>query len=137
MTVRLNPYLSFRNSAREAMTFYHSVFGGDLQLMTFGEQGMDDPAEADKIMHGQLTAPDNMTLMGADTPNSMELADASNISVSLSGDDEPALQGYWNKLIIGGTPITPLAQAPWGDKFGMLRDRFGITWLVNIAGPAA
>jgi uncharacterized glyoxalase superfamily protein PhnB len=85
----LNPYLSFRDTARDAMTFYQAVFGGDLALSTFGEfHASEDPAEADKIMHGMLTSEKGLVLMGADTPNSMDYSPGNNISVSLSGDDE-------------------------------------------------
>jgi PhnB protein len=72
--------------------------------------------------------------MAADTPNSMELATQSNISVSVSGQDLAELQGYWDRLAEGGTVLQPFAQAPWGATFGMLTDRFGVSWLVN-AGP--
>lgn len=134
MTVRLNPYINFRSSAREALTFYQSIFGGELTLSTFAEGGMPhDPAEAGKIMHGQLMAND-MTLMISDAPAGMPIADGSNISVSLSGDDETALRGYWNGLVAGGKPVMPLEKAPWGDTFGMLVDKFGVSWMVNIAG---
>ena len=134
MTVRLNPYINFRSSAREALTFYQSIFGGDLTLSTYAEGGMPhDPAEAGKIMHGQLMAND-MTLMISDAPAGMPVADGSNISVSLSGDDEAALRGYWNGLVAGGKPVMPLEKAPWGDTFGMLVDKFGVSWMVNIAG---
>jgi PhnB protein len=57
-------------------------------------------------------------------------------SVSLSGDDEAELTGYWQKLTDGATVSQPLEKAPWGDSFGMLTDKFGITWLVNITAPA-
>ena len=73
MTTRLNPYLSFRDNAREAMDYYHSVFGGELTRSTFGEfQASDDPAEQDKIMHSQLLTDNGLTLMAADTPNGMD-----------------------------------------------------------------
>lgn len=135
MVTRLNPYLSFRDNARQAMEFYTSVFGGELTMSTFGEYQMaEDPAEQDKIMHAQLEAPNGLFLMGADTPNSMEYTPGGNISVSLSGEDEAELTGYWEKLSDGGTVLEPLAQAPWGDSFGMCVDKFGVMWLVNIAG---
>lgn len=135
MSVVLNPYLSFRDTARDALTFYHEVFGGELTLSTFGEMhASDDPAEAEKIMHGRLDGASGLTLMGADTPNVMPLADDSAVAVSLSGDDESLLRGIWEKLSAGGTDVLPLEQAPWGDYFGMCRDRFGVRWLVNIAG---
>ncbi|WP_411698921.1 VOC family protein [Conyzicola sp.] len=137
MPTRLNPYLSFRDNAREAMEFYTSVFGGELTVSTFGEFGMDqDPDEKDKIMHAQLESPNGLVLMGADTPNSMDYTVGTSISVSLSGDDDDELHGYWDKLIEGGEVYQPLEKAPWGDSFGMCADRFGVNWMVNIAGTS-
>lgn len=135
MTSRLNPYLGFRDEAKQAMEFYHSVFGGDLTSSTFGEMhASEDPAEADKIMHSQLETPSGYTLMAADTPNSMGFSETSNHSVSLSGDSaaQEELTGYFEALSAGGTITLPLDQAPWGDYFGMVVDRFGVQWLVNI-----
>ena len=135
MTTRLNPYLSFRDDAREAMTFYQSVFGGDLTMATFAEyHASDDPAEQDKIMHSQLVTANGLALMGADTPNSMDLTPGTNFAVSLSGEDEGELRGYWEKLSAGGAVAMPLEKAPWGDTFGMCADKFGVSWMVNIAG---
>ena len=138
MTVRLNPYLNFRDTARQAMEFYHSIFGGDLQLSTFAEMhASEDPAEGEKIMHGMLVAPNGLVVMGADTPNAMEYTPATGFAVSLSGDDEADLRRYWDGLSDGGAIVMPLEQAPWGDTFGMCVDRFGISWMVNITGPQA
>ncbi|MFZ1490112.1 MAG: VOC family protein [Ilumatobacteraceae bacterium] len=132
---RLNPYLSFRDSAREAMDFYHSVFGGELTRATYADyHASEDPTEQDKVMHSQLVSPNGLTLMAADTPNSMELTPGDNWAVSLSGEDEAELRGYWDKLSAGSEMIMPLEQAPWGDTFGMCKDRFGVSWMVNIAG---
>jgi PhnB protein len=137
MASKLNPYISFRDNAREAMEFYHSVFGGELTQSTFGEvPGMADEAEKDLIMHAQLEAPNGMTLMVADTPSSMEWSPGGNITVSLSGDDDAELRGYWEKLSGSGKVTVPLEQAPWGDSFGMCSDRFGVGWMVNIAGAS-
>ncbi|MGO2541234.1 MAG: VOC family protein [Specibacter sp.] len=133
MATRLNPYLNFRDNARDAMEFYHGVFGGTLELSTFGDfQASQDPVEKDLIMHGMLTGDNDVVLMGADLPASMALTD--NSSVSLSGDEEAVLRGWWDKLADGATVAEPLAKAPWGDTFGMLTDKFGVPWLVNIAG---
>lgn len=133
MTARLNPYIGFRTQARDALTFYHGVFGGDLQIMTFGENGAaQDPADANLVMHGQINIPNGMTIMASDTPKTMDLADASNITVSLSGDEEALLTGYWNGLAQDATIIEPLVKAPWGDTFGMLVDKFGTRWMINI-----
>jgi PhnB protein len=134
MPTTLNPYLGFRDNAREAMTFYQSVFGGELTVSTFADfQASEDPAEADKVMHSMLTTTQGMVLMGADTPNSMEHTPGSAISISLSGDDEVELRGYYEKLCAdGGTVTVPMEAAPWGDIFGMCTDRFGVAWLVNV-----
>src|SRR6476660_6926648 len=135
MTIRLNPYLSFRNTARAAMEFYHSIFGGELTTSTFAEfHASEDPAEQDKIMHSMLEGENGLVLMASDTPNSMEYSLGNHMSVSLSGDDDAALRGYWDKLTADGTVTMPLDEAPWGDSFGMCVDKFGIAWLVNIAG---
>jgi PhnB protein len=137
MSVRLNPYLSFRDNAREAMQFYHSVFGGELAISTFAEfHASEDPAEQDKVMHGMLTTDTGMVLMASDTPNQMEYKPGNNFSISLSGEqaDEKELRSYWEKLSADGTVTMPLGPAPWGDTFGMCADKFGVNWLVNIAG---
>ncbi len=137
MTARLNPYLSFRGNAREAMEFYQSVFGGQLDVSTFAEAGgMGVPdAEQGQVMHAMLDVPDVLTLMGADTPSHMDYHEPAGISVSLSGDDDATLRGWWDGLSADGRVTMPLEMAPWGDSFGMLTDKFGIDWMVNIAGP--
>jgi PhnB protein len=135
MATRLNPYLSFRDNASDAMDFYHSVFGGELTKSTFGDfQASEDPAEKDKIMHSQLLTDSGYALMGADTPTSMAFNPGDTYAVSLSGDDEDELRGYWDGLSDGADVTMPLEKAPWGDSFGMLTDRFGVRWMVNIAG---
>ncbi|MHC2997734.1 VOC family protein [Microbacterium sp. HJ5] len=133
----LNPYLSFKNQARDAMAFYQDVFGGDLDISTFGEyEGMvQDPSENDLVMHSQLTSPDGFVLMAADTPSGMEYRAPAGMSVSVSGDDEAALQGYWDKLSESGTVVMPYDTPPWGGKFGMLTDRFGIDWMIALDAP--
>jgi PhnB protein len=129
----LNPYLNFKDNTREAMEFYQKVFGGKLDMMTFKDyQASQDPSEDDKIMHSQLEA-NGMVFMAADTPNHMEYQPGSNFSMSLSGDNEAQLHDYFDKLADGGTVLQPLEKAAWGDTFGMLVDRFGVRWLVNVA----
>ncbi len=138
MTVRLNPYINFDGQAREALEFYRSVFGGELTLSTYGESGMtQDAAQQDKIMHGQLDAGPALLLMVSDAPPGMPLDAGSQISISLSGDDEATLRRYWDGLVEGGSVTMPLERAPWGDSFGMCADRYGIAWMVNIAGVPA
>jgi PhnB protein len=133
----LNPYISFgNNAARQAMEFYKDVFGGTLTMNTFGEYGDPNAPGADGIMHGQLETDKGFTLMGADTPPGMEARNpGDNITISLSGDDEQELRGYWDKLSQGGTVTLPLEKQMWGDLFGQCTDQFGIAWMVNISQP--
>ena len=135
MPTILNPYLNFRGEARDAMEFYRSVFGGELTVGTFAEFGMPvQPEEQDQVMHAQLTTPNGLTLMGSDTPSHLEITPGTNFSVSLSGEDEAELRGYWDRLSADADVSQPLEAAPWGGAFGMLRDRFGVQWLVNVNG---
>ncbi|MEJ2869939.1 VOC family protein [Actinomycetospora sp. OC33-EN08] len=134
MGTHLNPYLHFDDSARDAMEFYRDVFGGTLNVMTFGDMGSDGP-EATKVMHGQLETPSGFVLMGSDTPPGMDPPHGASVSISLSGDQGDELRGYFDKLADGGTVDVALEKQMWGDEFGQCRDRFGITWLVNIAQP--
>jgi PhnB protein len=136
VTSRLNPYLSFSDSARQAMDFYRGVFGGELTLSTFAEGAGTEGPDADKIMHAQLETPAGYTLMASDTPAGMTPSVGSNISMSISGDDGDDLRGYFSKLSEGGAVTMQLEKQMWGDEFGMCVDQFGITWMVNISQPA-
>jgi PhnB protein len=135
MSTVINPYINLRGNAREAVEFYPSVFGGDLLINTFGDFGITDwPDQLDKVMHSKLTTPSGMILMVSDVPETMELTFGDNVSVSLGGEDVDDLPSWYEQLSEGGTISVPLSQAPWGDSFGEFKDRFGVRWLVNIAG---
>jgi PhnB protein len=137
MPSRLNPYLTFQGNAREAMEFYRDVLGGELTISTFAEGGMaDDPANADNVMHAQLETDSGFTLMGSDAPSGVPAQPMSGVQISLSGDaqSDAELSGYFERLGAAGTVIEPLVEAPWGDKFGMVTDPYGILWMVNITG---
>lgn len=137
MSIHLNPYLNFRGNTREAMEFYHSVLGGQLDLTRYDSIPgmMGGPGEAAKIMHAQLETPDGLMLMAADLPD--EMADAPDAavggsSVCISGDDE-RIREIWDGLSEGGEVLLPFEQAPWGDTFGHLRDRFGVPWMLSLS----
>jgi PhnB protein len=133
MAVALSPYLNFKDKTREAMEFYETVFGGELTLNTFKDlHASQDPSEDELIMHAQLKGDNGIVFMAADTPSRREYQPGAGFSLSLSGDDEAALRGYFDKLSAGGTVTMPLEKAAWGDTFGMCRDKYGVSWLVNI-----
>jgi PhnB protein len=132
MSARLNPYLNWRGEAADAMAFYQSVLGGELASNTFAEfGGMGVPeAEQGQVMHAQLSVSDSITLMGSDVPSTHDVQ-ISNGTVSLSGDDVDQIRGWFEGLAAGGTVDLPFEKAPWGDHFGQVTDRFGITWMFN------
>ena len=137
MASRLNPYLSFPGTTREAMEFYQSVFGGTLDVNTFGEYGEQAPDIAGQVMHARLETDRGFTLMASDPPPGMDVHTGNAIAVSLSGDDADDLRGYWEKLSAGGTVQMPLEKQMWGDTFGMCTDKFGLPWMVNITESTA
>jgi len=137
MAVVLNPYLHFDGNAEEALHFYEGVFGGEGTISRYGENPMPELKEEHKdlVMHGDLQV-NGMRLMLSDSgPMGVPVA-GSNFAIALSGsaEDEATMTGYFEKLSEGGAVTVPLAKAGWGDTFGMLTDKFGIEWFVNIAG---
>jgi PhnB protein len=133
MNVALSPYLNFKGNAREAMEFYKSVLGGELTIQTYGESGQsksDD--EKDLVMHALLKN-DELSFMASDGNKEHPVHVGDNIHMSLSGTDEESLTKYFNGLAEGGEVQFPLAKQFWGDTFGMLTDKFGVHWMVNIA----
>lgn len=141
MSVGVTPYIHFiKGEARAAMTFYQHAFGGELSIMTFGEAGQagDNPELADQVMHSSLHFGPGRHILASDTPPEMGTYNEDgrvDIAVSSSGD-EPAdadfLVDAWEKLAADAEIRQPLVAAPWGDRFGMLKDQFGIVWMFNI-----
>lgn len=128
--MQLNPYVTFTGNCAEAMTFYQSIFGGELEMASFRDFGMD----ADGIMHSSLAAPGGINLFASDHAEGMwDLKIGNNIQVSISGDEEATLTDYWNGLAEGGQQVVALETQPWGALYGQVIDKFGIAWHVNIA----
>ncbi|RJS45668.1 VOC family protein [Nocardioides cavernaquae] len=135
MASRLNPYINFKDNAAEAMEFYQFVLGGELAVNKFGDMGDTGPA-AELTMHAMLETPLGFTLMASDShPDMGPFTAPAGFSVSLSGDDEEELTRYFNDLAADGTVGMPLGLQPWGDVFGHVIDKFGVSWMVNITGP--
>ncbi|RPF19764.1 VOC family protein [Myceligenerans xiligouense] len=137
----LNPYLSFRTEARAALEFYRSVLGGDLNINAYGDMPMPgmETMDGNLVMHGQLDAPGGLTLMAADAPQGGAPYEAptSGVTVALTGSsaDHGYIAAAFDKLSDGASDVLPFELAPWGDYYGQLRDRFGISWMFNASTP--
>ena len=129
MQATLNPYINFGGKSRDAMEFYKSVFGGELTISTFGDLHVPN-APTDGVMHAQLTVDSVSLLMASD---GMDAAPISGVSLSLSGKNGDELREYFVKLSDGGQVTKELSKESWGDEFGMVQDKFGINWMVNIS----
>ena len=131
---QINPYINFKDSARAALEFYQSALGGELTISEFSDfpdMGVD-ASESHLIMHGQLATDDGLTLMAADTPSHMPYAPQSGFAVSLSGDDAERLQAAWDALTADGTVTMPYDVPPWGGRFSMFTDKFGVDWMIAL-----
>lgn len=128
----LVPYLFFPGTAVEALAFYRDVFGGELELHTFGEFGRAD-GPSDAIAHGILSGP--VELFGADAGADEDAVHLTGVAFSLLGTADPETMTSWfGRLAEGGRVIDPLQERPWGDHDGQVTDRFGVRWLIGYQG---
>ena len=137
--MRLNPYLTFNGNAREAMEFYRDVLGGELTINTFGEYGAPEGTNPDGVMHAFLETSDGFVLMASDRMPGGSAVSGDNIMISISGYNDQAdkMRGFFQALSEGGEVVTPLEKQMWGDEYGQLNDKFGITWMVDFGEPQA
>lgn len=148
MTVQTTTHLNFRGDARAALEHYQSVFGGHAVINTYADFGM--PAEvpgADRVVFGVVAADNGFRVMGYDIPgetggsivgctttrreNNTTITDQA-LFVSLNADTLDEAQGYWDRLATGAHVVEPLAASAWSAGFGMLTDKFGVTWSVGV-----
>ena len=131
--VTLTPYLSFQDSkTKEAMEFYRGIFGGELRMQTFGDTPMDFPEEKQHlIMHAALQG-GAVDLFASDGPKDEDYVAGTNVNLSINGSAEAELRKYFDALGDGGNVDMPLEKQFWGDFFGMVTDKYGIHWMVNI-----
>lgn len=136
MANKANPYISFNGNARQAMEYYRSVFGGELKISTFKEFNLSrTPADDNKVMHSVLEISPEFTIMGADIASHMQFDNGQRVTIALSGENETELGSYFQKLSSGGSVIEKWDQAPWGDYFGLLTDKFGVVWMLDVPNP--
>lgn len=139
MTVNVTPHLNFRGNAREALEHYRSVFGGDLMVATYADMGnVQDPAEADQVVFGQVSSEHGFRIMAYDVPASRAWSRGEDpFFVSVRGADSAEITAYWEKLAVGATVLQPLAPAAWAPLYGMLTDQFGVTWVMDVVADYA
>ncbi|MEU2252338.1 VOC family protein [Nocardia xishanensis] len=137
MSVHAVTHLNFRGDARAALTFYQSVFGGDTALVTYQDAGaVHDPSAANQIMWGQVNAGNGFRVMAYDVPAHLPFHRGENsFFVSVRGEAADEIARYWEKLTEDATIVQPLGPAQWAPLYGMLRDRFGVTWVLDVATP--
>lgn len=134
MSVTTTPHINFRGQAREALEFYRSVFGGDISIATYSDiHAVEDPAQADHVAFGRLDAPSGFTLMAYDVQPSKDYDPGTNsFYITLQGTDGDEIQPLWNSLATEAQAVlAPLASAPFAALYGMLTDRYGVTWIVG------
>ena len=139
MTLAVVPHLNFRGQAREALGFYRSVFGGTLTVVTYADaHSVQELSEADQVMWGQVAAEDGFRVMAFDVQSSRPWSPGENaFFVSVTSDAEKEIVARWKSLLVGGTVLHPLGPAAWASLYGMLKDCFGITWILAVNGASA
>jgi PhnB protein len=151
MSVNAVTHLNFRGNARQALEFYQAVFGGNLVIATYADFGAPkDTPNADKVVWGQVAAENGFRVMAYDVPLADQSPQPGKIStyrengmtitqdpffISLRGESVNEVSELWEKLSERATIIEPIAQSPWAPLFGMLTDRFGVTWVVDVVSP--
>ncbi|WP_016908703.1 VOC family protein [Streptomyces xiaopingdaonensis] len=135
MSLKSVAHLNFRGDARAALEFYHSVFGGEIAVVTYGDAGTaSDATEAKHVIWGQVVADDGFHVMAYDVPAGTPWNRGENaFFLSLRGETEEEITGCWEKLSAGATVAHPLAPSQWAPLYGMLTDRFGVVWVVDVA----
>jgi len=134
MAITLTPYLNFAGNGREALTYYHGIFGGELQMVGFNEYGMPEMPD-DGLMHGELTV-DGFSIMGSDARQGAEQAwGDTRVYSSFFGDDLDTMTGWFDALAADGSVGMPLEKQVWGDVYGTVTDKFGIEWTFNVSEP--
>jgi PhnB protein len=131
------PYLLLLGNCKQAFEFYENAFGGKLDMMTYGqspEASKMPAAMHNQVIHARLSAGGSV-IMGSDCPPD-RYSKPQGFSVSVSTKDPADTERVFNALVQGGQVHMPLQQTFWSAKFGMLQDKFGISWMVNCAQAA-
>ncbi|MGO1509940.1 MAG: VOC family protein [Actinomycetaceae bacterium] len=136
MLSNIATYLAFQGSTREAFEHYRDLFGGELEIVTYGDMpmpGMEMPAEA--VAHATLTHPGGV-IAGSDAVDDQEypIRDTAYSFLLTFDSVEEAQRVGTAMLEAGGSVQMPFEAAPWGDHYGQMFDRFGVMWAFNVPG---
>jgi PhnB protein len=139
MTVKTVTHLNFRGDARAALTFYQAVFGGERTVVTYKDFGKNlDASDADQVIWGQVVSESGFRVMAFDVPSHQSWNPGEiPFYVSVRGDTADEISGYWDRLSAGGTIVQPIGPAPWSPLYGMVKDRFGVTWILDVESATA
>jgi PhnB protein len=135
MAIRTVTHLNFSGNARAALSFYRDVFDGQQTQVTYAQAGRADEAvDPDHIIWGQVADEDGVALMAYDVQAGVDWHPGERaFYVSVRGDDENKIRGIWDRLADGAVVLHAPAPSQWSPLYGMLRDRFGVTWIVDVA----
>ena len=133
--MKINPYLTFDGTCEQAMRFYAEALRGELgMLMRFRDSPGCEELPPDLIMHARLNVGDEV-LMASDNHPAFPYEGIKGCSISLNVDSPEEAQRVFDVLAGGGKVEMPLAETFWARSFGMLKDRFGVAWMINCAKP--
>jgi PhnB protein len=137
MSITTTPHLNFRGQARAALEYYQSVFGGDLSIATYRDiHAVEDDSHADDVAFGQIQAASGFRVMAYDVqPSKQYDAGMNAFYITLHSTDADTVTGCWARLADEGRVLTPLVPAAFAPLYGMLTDRFGITWIFGADDP--
>ncbi|MBO9556286.1 VOC family protein [Cellulomonas sp.] len=134
MSITTTTHLNFRGDARAALELYREVFGGELALVTYRDaHAVHDPSDADHVMWGEVRSGHGFHVMAYDVPTHLPYdAGVNPVFVSVRGTDPDEITARWKGLSAGATVVQDLAPAGWSPLYGMLRDRFGVVWVLDV-----
>jgi PhnB protein len=135
MSVKSTAHINFRGDARDALEFYKSVFGGHMTVVTFADaHNVSELSEANQVMWGEVVAPNGFHVMAYDVPSKLGWHQGENaFFFSIRGETAQEISELWDRLSVGSTIKAPLAPSGWTPAYGMLQDRFGVTWVLDVA----
>lgn len=139
MSINVSPHLNFKGHARKALTFYHSVFGGHLNIVTYADaHDAKSASSPEDVLWGQVQAANRFRVMAYDVQSAKAWNPGNNaFYLIVEGTTKEEITEYWDQLISGGEIIQPLGPSQWSPLYGMLKDQFGVVWVLSVLNDLA